>query len=147
MAARNRRRYLTEINTTPFVDVMLVLLVFVMVGAAIKGQGVNVDLPRTRTVESLPKGSGHFVLTMDAEGRLFLDQDEVPREHLREYLVQRVLKQDKALFLRADKTVPYGDVVRVMAEIREAGVPRMGIVAEPEDQSPDGPALPALGGE
>lgn len=133
MAQRSRRRYLTEINTTPFVDVMLVLLVFVMVGAAVKGEGVQVDLPRTRTVESLPKGSGHFVLTMDADARLFLDQEEVPRDHLREYMIQRVLKQDKALFLRADQSVPYGDVVRVMAEIREAGVPHIGIVAEEED--------------
>lgn len=133
MAPRARRRFLAEISTTPFVDVMLVLLVIVMVAAAVKGKGVEVDLPRTRTVQSLPKGSGHFVLTMDAEGRLFLDREEVDRAHLREYMVQRVLKQNKALFLRADKSVPYGEVVKVMAEIREAGVPRIGIVAEPED--------------
>lgn len=134
MTTRGRRRFLAEINTTPFVDVMLVLLVIVMVGTAVKGKGVEVDLPRTRTVETLPKGSGHFVLSMDAEGRLFLDTEEVDRAHLKEYMIQRVIKQDKALFLRADKTVPYGEVVRVMAEIREAGVPHIGIVAEPEDQ-------------
>ncbi|MGE4292975.1 MAG: ExbD/TolR family protein [Desulfovibrio sp.] len=138
MALRARRRFLSEISTTPFVDVMLVLLVIVMVGAAVKGKGVEVDLPRTRTVQSLPKGSGHFVLSMDADGRLFLDLEEIDREHLKEFMIQRVLKQDKALFLRADKNVPYGEVVRVMAEIRETGVPRIGIVAEPEDQAAGG---------
>ncbi|WP_022663441.1 ExbD/TolR family protein [Paucidesulfovibrio longus] len=138
MAPRARRRFLSEISTTPFVDVMLVLLVIVMVGTAVKGKGVEVELPRTRTVQSLPKGSGHFVLSMDADGRIFMDTEEVDRDHLKEYLVQRVLKQDKAVFLRADKDVPYGEVVRVMAEIREAGVPRIGIVAEPEDQAAPG---------
>lgn len=141
MALRGRRRFLAEISTTPFVDVMLVLLVIVMVGAAVKGKGVEVDLPRTRTVESLPKGSGQFVLTMNADGRLYLDLEEVDRAHLREYMIQRVLKQDKALYLRADKAAPYGEVVKVMAEIREAGIAHIGIVAEPEQDAGTGTGI------
>ncbi|MEF2143815.1 MAG: ExbD/TolR family protein [Desulfovibrionaceae bacterium] len=129
----SRQRYLADINTTPFVDVILVLLIIFMVTAAVRNQGVDVELPRTRTVETLPKGSGHFVLTMDAQGRLFLDLEEVDRAHLKEYMIQRVLKQDKALYLRADSSVPYGEVVKVMSEVKEAGVARLGIVSETAD--------------
>lgn len=135
MGVRDRRRpFLGEINTAPFVDVMLVLLVIFMVTAAVKNRGVDVELPRTRTVESLPAGTGHVVLTMRADGAIFLDMLEVDRESLTDHLIQRVVKLDKRLFLRADKAVSHGDVVEVLGEIKGVGITGVGIVAEPEEE-------------
>ena len=127
---------LAEINVTPFVDVMLVLLIIFMVTAPMMTQGVEVDLPQTRTVRSLPQDNEHLVLSINAEGEIYLDEYKVGFDELQGHLEKLVKKQNKMLFLRADKTVPYGEVVRVMGEIKAAGIDRMGVVAEPAPQKP-----------
>ncbi len=132
----NNRGMLAEINVTPFVDVMLVLLIIFMVTAPMMTQGVEVDLPQTRTVRSLPQDNEHLVLSINAKGEIYLDEYQVGFDELRGHLEKLVKKQNKSLFLRADKTVPYGEVVRVMGEIKAAGIDRMGVVAEVEPQKP-----------
>lgn len=129
----NDNGYLSEINVTPFVDVMLVLLIIFMVTATVRHQGVFVELPRTVMVEALPVGKDHFVLTVQKDGSLFLDQLPVPRENLTDYLIQRVAKQRKKLYLRADAGVDHGTVVAIIGAAREAGVAYMAMVAEPEE--------------
>lgn len=131
---RNRRAFLGEINVTPFVDVMLVLLIIFMVTATVRHQGLTVNLPRTNMVESLPVGKDHFVLTVQADGKLFLDQMSVPREHLEDHLIQQVVKMKKKLYVRADKDVSHGEVVRILGEARGAGILDVALVAEPEDE-------------
>lgn len=126
---------LAEINVTPFVDVMLVLLIIFMVTAPLMTQGVEVDLPQTRTVRSLPQDDEHLVLSISRNGDIFIDEYKVAFDELESHLVNLVKKQHKMLFLRADKDVPYGDVVRVMGEIKSAGIDRLGIVAEPDDKT------------
>jgi biopolymer transport protein TolR len=126
-------RLISEINVTPFVDVMLVLLVIFMVTAPLMTQGIEVDLPQTRTVTTLPKDSDHMVLTVKKDGTIMLDEYEVAREELQGHLERLVKKENKSLFLRADKEVPYGVVVGVMGEIKTAGIDKMGVVAEPEE--------------
>lgn len=130
-------RLISEINVTPFVDVMLVLLVIFMVTAPLMTQGIEVELPQTKTVTTLPKDSDHMVLTVKKDGTIMLDEYEVTREELPGHLERLVKKDNKALFLRADKEVPYGVVVAVMGEIKAAGIDKMGVVAEPEDLEPD----------
>ena len=131
MAFQSRRNgYLSEINVTPFVDVMLVLLVIFMVTAPLMVQGLEVDLPRTRTVEVLPSDDDHLILTIARDGALFLDRYPVPMEELQGHLKRLVKDKNKQLFLRADKDVTYGLVVRVMGEIKGAGIDRLGVVAE-----------------
>ena len=130
MALKTGGGFLNEINVTPFVDVMLVLLIIFMVTAPLMTQGVEVDLPTTRTVKNLPQDSEHLVLSIKKDGTIFLDEYQVGRDELADHLKRLVSKQRKQLFLRADKEVAYGVVVRVMGEIKAAGINRLGIVAE-----------------
>ena len=132
MAIKTGGGFLNEINVTPFVDVMLVLLIIFMVTAPLMTQGVEVDLPTTRTVKNLPQDSEHLILSVKKDGTLFLDEYQVGLDELQDHLKQLVSKQKKQLFLRADKEVAYGTVVRVMGEIKSAGIDRRGIVAEQE---------------
>lgn len=125
---------LAEINVTPFVDVMLVLLIIFMVTAPMMTQGVEVDLPQTKTVRSLPHDDEHLVLSIKNDGEIFIDEYKVSFDELESHLVNLVKNQHKMLFLRADKNVPYGDVVKVMGEIKSAGIDKLGIVAEPDDK-------------
>ncbi len=130
MAIKTGGGFLNEINVTPFVDVMLVLLIIFMVTAPLMTQGVEVDLPTTRTVKNLPQDSEHLVLSIKKNGQIFIDEYQVGLEELEGHLRQLVAKQKKQLFLSADKEVPYGTVVQVMGEIKSAGIDRLGIVAE-----------------
>jgi biopolymer transport protein TolR len=130
MAIKTGGGFLNEINVTPFVDVMLVLLIIFMVTAPLMTQGVEVDLPATRTVRNLPQDSEHLVLTVKKDGNIFLDEYKVSLNELEEHLKRLVATQKKQLFLRADREVPYGTVVQVMGEIKAAGIDKLGIVAE-----------------
>ena len=130
----NTDSFLAEINVTPFVDVMLVLLIIFMVTAPMLTQGVDVDLPQTKAVDTLPDDTEHLLLTIKADESIWLDEYQVDLEGLEDHLVRLVASQNKQLYLRADKTVPYGVVVRVMGEVRAAGIENLGIVALPAEQ-------------
>ncbi len=131
----NQGGFLNEINVTPFVDVMLVLLIIFMVTAPMLTQGVDVDLPKTRTVETLPEKSDNLVLSVKKDGSLFLDEYEVTLDSLSTQL-KKILKGDgKLLYLKADADVSYGVVVKVMARVKEAGIEKLGVVAEPEEDA------------
>lgn len=130
----NNKGMLAEINVTPFVDVMLVLLIIFMVTAPLMTQGVEVDLPQTRTVRSLPQDNEHLVLSINDKGEIYLDEYKVGFDELQSHLEKLVKKQNKMLFLRADKNVAYGEVVKVMGEIKASGIDRMGVVAEPVEK-------------
>jgi biopolymer transport protein TolR len=130
MAIKTGGGFLNEINVTPFVDVMLVLLIIFMVTAPLMTQGVEVDLPATRTVKNLPRDAEHLVLSIKKDGSIFLDEYKVNEDELQDHLTRLVAAQKKQLFLRADEAVAYGTVVRVMGEIKAAGIDRLGIVAQ-----------------
>ncbi len=127
---------LAEINVTPFVDVMLVLLIIFMVTAPMLTQGVEVDLPETKAVETLPEDSDTVILRVLKDGTIKLDKYEIKVEDLGNHLKRMELQKGKLLYLQADKDVAYGVVVKVMAEVRAAGVQKLGVVAEPEDEKP-----------
>ncbi|NJB67367.1 biopolymer transport protein TolR [Desulfobaculum xiamenense] len=129
----HRKGFISEINVTPFVDVMLVLLIIFMVTAPLMTQGLEVDLPQTKTVRTLPKDKDHMVLTIKKDGSVYLDEYKVPAGELGGHLERLVKAENKFLYLRADKAVPYGVVVSVMGEVKTAGIDRLGVVAEPED--------------
>lgn len=132
MAIKTGGGFLNEINVTPFVDVMLVLLIIFMVTAPLMTQGVEVDLPTTKTVRNLPQQEEHLVLSLKEDGTLYLDEYQVAPQELTPHLQRLVASQRKQLFLRADASVAYGTVVRVMGDIKKAGIDRLGIVAEPK---------------
>ncbi len=134
---------MAEINVTPFVDVMLVLLIIFMVTAPMLTQGLEVDLPQTRSVDVLPTDSDHLVLTIGSDGSMTLDEYAVNMEGLAAQVKQNVVAKHKQLFLQADKTTPYGIVVQAMGEIKEAGVDRLGVVAEKVESPDQGASAPA----
>jgi biopolymer transport protein TolR len=125
-------RPLAEINVTPFVDVMLVLLIIFMVTAPMMQQGVDVDLPETNT-QPIRVQDEPLILTVQKDGKVFLARREIPQAELREKLAAIFEGRDsRELFLRADKEAPYGLVVKALAAAREAGATKLGMVTEPE---------------
>ncbi len=123
---------LSEINVTPFVDVMLVLLIIFMVTAPMMHQGIDVDLPETSTLP-LRVTDEPLILTVKKSGATFVGRKEIQPEDLKEKLAAIFEGRDsKELFLRADKEAPYGAVVKALAAAREAGARKLGMVTEPE---------------
>lgn len=124
-------RLMSDINVTPFVDVMLVLLVIFMVTAPMMMQGVDVALPETIS-EPLVSKQENLMITVNKENRIYINDYEVALDFLQEKLI-KIFKgrEDRKVYLRADKDIPYGMVVRVMAEIQGAGVEQLGMVTEP----------------
>ncbi|HVO83117.1 MAG TPA: protein TolR [Syntrophobacteria bacterium] len=130
------RRLLSEINVTPFVDVMLVLLIIFMVTAPMMMQGVDVNLPKT-TTQPIRTEEERLVVTITAKQQIFLNEYQITLESLVKKLEAIYRNQpDRAVFLRADRTVPYGFVVEVMAAVRRSGIVRIGMVTEPPQEVP-----------
>src|SRR4051794_27106441 len=119
---------ITEINVTPLVDVMLVLLIIFMVTAPMLQTGVDVDLPEAKA-QSIPDDEGKLILTVTKDKQVFLGKLPIPFDDLEKTLKNNAkLNADKELYLHADKSLLYGDVVKVMAAVKQAGVAKMGMV-------------------
>jgi biopolymer transport protein TolR len=123
---------MSDINVTPFVDVMLVLLIIFMVTAPMMMQGMDVALPEA-TAEPLESEKEHLIITLNTQNEVFINDFKVSVEGLGEKL-QSILKgrAEREVFLKADKTITWGIVAQVMAEIKGAGVEKLGMVTEPE---------------
>jgi biopolymer transport protein TolR len=123
---------MSEINVTPFVDVMLVLLIIFMVAAPMMTQGVDVSLPEVKA-QSMPQSEDiPFVISIDKDSQIFINDLKVDADRL-ESKLQSVFKEKprEKVFLRSDKRVPYGTVMEVMAKIRGAGIEKLGMITEP----------------
>ncbi len=144
----NGRGFVSEINVTPFVDVMLVLLIIFMITAPLMTEGVDVDLPQTKSAATLPTDKDHIVLTIRRNGTVYVDTYAVTDMETLEAQIRAVAtEQKRQVFLQADKEVPYGTVVAVIGHIRAAGIDKLGMVAEqpqtPSGRTPAGTAPPA----
>jgi biopolymer transport protein TolR len=125
---------MSDINITPLVDVMLVLLIIFMITAPMMTKGVEIDLPKAKAVP-MEVDESKLMLVIDAQRRVFLGETEIPHERLEEALTNNVrLQREGELFLKADRSLPYGFVVQVMAIIKRAGVPKLGMVTDPVDE-------------
>lgn len=127
-------RLMSDINVTPFVDVMLVLLIIFMVTAPMMVQGVDVALPEVSATPMVTEKE-NLTVTIDREANIYINDFQVRMDFLKDKL-EKILagKSDREVFFRADKDVPYGIVVGVMAEIKAAGVDRLGMVTDPFDE-------------
>jgi biopolymer transport protein TolR len=127
------RRLMSDINVTPLVDVMLVLLIIFMVTAPMMMEGVEVNLPQTKT-KSIKTQEDPLVLSVNKKGEIFLENHPVKLEDLGAK-IETIFKyrKEKEVLLRADKEIAYGFVVKVMAEVKRAGVTKLGMVTEPTD--------------
>jgi len=127
-------QFMSEINVTPFVDVMLVLLIIFMVTAPMMVQGVDVDLPKA-TSKALKGSEERLVISIDDELHVFINDQVVSVEFLTQKLDAILENFDtKNVYLRADKGVPYGIVVNVISKIKKAGVDSLGMITLPDNE-------------
>lgn len=142
-SGRSRYRPMAEINVTPLVDVMLVLLIIFMVAAPLMTVGVPVDLPKT-TAQPLNQETEPLTITVNPEGKIFLQETEVPLDGLVPRL-QAIMREqaqgapERRIFVRGDRAISYGRVMEVMGTIAGAGFTRVALLAE----QPGGAAPPA----
>lgn len=120
-----QRQALSEINVTPFVDVMLVLLIIFMITAPLLQQGIDVDLPQAKGKEMSP--TERIILTIKKDGTIYVDKSRTEMNALKSKLANAA---DRDVYLKADKDVSYGLVVEVMGELREIGIEKLGMVTE-----------------
>jgi biopolymer transport protein TolR len=127
---------ISQINVTPLVDVMLVLLVIFMVTAPIIQQGVQVNLPQARS-SGIPGTEEHLVVTVVKDGKLYLNDNAMSLAELSDKLrAIKKIQANKQVYLRADQEVRYGVVMKTIAAIKEAGIEKLGMVTRPP--SPEG---------
>jgi biopolymer transport protein TolR len=126
---------MAEINVTPLVDVMLVLLIIFMVTAPLLQMGIDVNLPRVKA-KSIDVAEEKLVLTITPAKEIFINKNRIPIGDLRTKLESIFTSRiDREVFMRADKTIPYGFVVEVMSEVRKAGVDKLGMITEPPEET------------
>jgi biopolymer transport protein TolR len=131
---RRRRPVMSEINVTPMVDVMLVLLIVFMVSAPLLTVGVPIDLPQSQA-KSLDQDKEPLAIAVNSEGKVFLQNTEIPIEELVAKLKAVTEARggfDERVYVRGDKKVDYGTVLRVMARLSAAGFRRIALVSEVE---------------
>lgn len=132
--SRGRKGIVAEINVTPLVDVMLVLLIIFMVTAPMMTQGVDIDLPKT-TSKALRQQEEPLVVEIDSDGMIHLAKNKVDMALMRQELEKMPEEKKKeSVYLRADESIPYGLVVQVMAQIKQAGFSKLGMVTQPDDK-------------
>jgi len=126
-----RGQFVSQINVTPLVDVMLVLLVIFMVTAPILQQGVQVALPKVKA-EALPGKEEQFVVSITRDNQIYLNDTKLEASALTDKLAAIARERpDRQVFIRADEQVPYGEVIRTMAAIKAAGIENVGMVTQP----------------
>ena len=133
MGPTNGKKYMSDINVTPLVDVMLVLLIIFMVTAPMMMQGVKVNLPKT-TTKSIKTTEEPLILSITKDKEIYIENHRMKLEDL-DKKIEKIFKyrRDKELLIRADKDVPYGFVIKIMAKVKRAGIQKLGMITEPLD--------------
>ncbi|TLU55696.1 MAG: biopolymer transporter ExbD [Chlorobium sp.] len=122
---------MSDINVTPFVDVMLVLLIIFMVTAPMMTHGIKVDTPKT-TLKKMDVEEHAVVITIDASRRVSINNDQLDVSEVRDRLPALLdINSTPEIYLKADKSLPYGVVMELIAQIKDAGIEKIGMVTEP----------------
>ncbi|MGO9378491.1 MAG: ExbD/TolR family protein [Dissulfurispiraceae bacterium] len=129
MKTSHNRTALAEINVTPLVDVMLVLLIIFMVTAPLMQQGIDVNLPKAKGKEMPPEERVSIVVK--SGGLIYLDDNPISKQDMISKL-SAISKRNPDVFLKADQDVPYGTVVEIIGDIKDAGIEKLGMVTEPK---------------
>ncbi len=130
----NESKLLADINVTPLVDVVLVLLIIFMVTAPMLQMGIDVNLPRVKS-KSIDVTEEKLILTINSGKEIYINKNKTAITELGAKLESIFANRiDREVFMRADKNVPYGFVVEVMSEVRKAGVDRLGMITEPPNE-------------
>jgi biopolymer transport protein TolR len=131
---RSGRRGFRDINVTPLVDVMLVLLVVFMVTAPLLTTGLKIDLPNVQAANT-PVEDGRLLVTITAEGKVMFDDKDVTGRAYEEFQVNEKVQSTRELYIRADKNALYGVVAEVVAAARRSGVDSLNLLVQPDDGS------------
>jgi biopolymer transport protein TolR len=133
----NGRQAMSEINVTPLVDVMLVLLIIFMVTAPMMQEGISVDLPQAKGQEITRKPDvQELIISVSHGGKIFVNENEIAEDKLAQHILEQEKKSKSTnVYLRADKSVPYGTVVRIMAALRGAGISNLGMITTAQPPS------------
>ncbi len=127
-------RALADINVTPFVDVVLVLLIIFMLTAPILQSGIEVEVPKTKTVKEITEE--RLVISIDRKQRVFLGNDPININAIADTLKQKVRDPERqSIFIRADQDVPFGAFATVMDAVKQSGITNVSIVTQPMDQN------------
>ncbi len=122
---------LSDINVTPLVDVMLVLLIVFMVTAPMLQTGVDVNLPDAKA-QTLPDDTGKLIVTVTKERKVYLGKSEIPWDQLETYLkTNEKLKIEREIYLHADESLLYKDIIKVMSAMKLAGADKLGMITDP----------------
>src|SRR5512133_2369996 len=134
-SGRGRRSSLSQINVTPLVDVMLVLLVIFMVTAPMMDKGLDVNLPQVKQAPDMNRSDEPLTVSVDARGKISVGKESVANtEKLKDVLTQAATaNKERQVLLKADQSVAYGRVAEVMAAIRAAGIEKVGMVMQQEE--------------
>ena len=131
---RSEREPMSEINVTPFVDVMLVLLIIFMVTAPLLTVGVQVDLPET-SADTLPEESEPLTLTINSKGEVFIQETKIEFDNLiKKILAVSKNRTDTRIYVRGDKTIIYGRVLEIMGLLSGSGFTKVALISEPYKQ-------------
>ena len=126
---------MAEINVTPLVDVVLVLMIIFMVTAPMLQMGIDVNLPKVKS-KSIDVTEEKLVLTITGAKEIYINKNRISLSDLRIKLENIFSSRiDREIFMRADKCIPYGFVIEVMSEVRKAGVDKLGMITEPPEES------------
>ncbi len=129
---KRHKKLMSEINVVPYIDVMLVLLVIFMITAPLLSQGVKVDLPKAASKPVESQDQETLVVTVDREGRYYLDDRRISSEELRRKVAAILrLRPQTPVLIRGDRTANYGEVVKAMTLLQSAGAPSVGLLTEP----------------
>ena len=140
LSMSRRRKPMSQINVVPYIDVMLVLLVIFMVTAPMFNQGVQVDLPHapSEPIKDFMEQKEPFIVSVDAQGKIYVNQSANPNQALNfEEFQQQAAgliasQSQKQAYVKGDRHVQYGTVMRVMVVLQQAGVPSVGLISQPE---------------
>ncbi len=133
--SRQTETSLSDINIVPFVDVVLVLLIIFMITAPILQSGIEVELPKTKTVKEITED--RLVITIDRAQRVYLGNEPVNIHQIGQLVRERMRNpQTDAVFLRCDETVPFGSFATVVDELRQSGIQNVSVVTEPISSRP-----------
>lgn len=135
MSPHADNNFVAEINVTPFVDVMLVLLIIFMITAPMMTEGLEVNLPQLKTSQTIPTEEDKLTLTVKHDGSIFVEDKAIELSELKAFLAENVLSDNKQLFLKADKSLEYGLVMEIMGQIRAQGISNIGMITQSLDQS------------
>jgi len=127
--AKNTQTSLSEINMVPFIDVVLVLLIIFMITAPILQSGIEIDVPKTKTIKEITQQK--LVVTIDKAQRVYLGNDPVNIHQLPAKIKAQLKGPQDSVFLRCDETVPFGSFATVVDELRQSGIANISIVTEP----------------